>query len=104
LRQDPSRAGFCLAEARIRGNGSSPGVLLVQSVEDEAADVDDDVPMTLTELGDSIRRELGAEVLLAAATRLSRWQFQARQARRCRDGRILVATDAAHLLPPPARH
>ena len=80
------------------GLGSS-GVLLLQTVEDEAAEVDDDVPMPLTELGDSICRVLGAELPLAGATRLSRWQFQARQAERYRAGRVLVAGDAAHLLP-----
>jgi hypothetical protein len=55
--------------------------------------------MTLAELQDSIRRVLGADLPLAGATRLSRWQFQARQAGRYRDGRILLAGDAAHLLP-----
>ena len=55
--------------------------------------------MTLTEFQDSIRRVLGAELPLAEVTRLSRYGFQARQAERYRDGRILLAGDAAHQFP-----
>ncbi|WP_341770639.1 FAD-dependent monooxygenase [Actinomadura rubrisoli] len=36
---------------------------------------------------------------LGEPIRLSRYQFQARQAERYRDGRILLAGDAAHLFP-----
>jgi 2-polyprenyl-6-methoxyphenol hydroxylase-like FAD-dependent oxidoreductase len=74
-------------------------VLMVSTTEDEARDVDDDVPMTLTELRDSIRRVLGADFPLGEPRRLSRYRFQARQAGRYRDGRILLAGDAAHLFP-----
>ena len=74
-------------------------VLMVSTTEDEAREVDDDVPMTLTELQDSIRRVLGADFPLREPRRLSRYQFQARQADRYRDGRILLAGDAAHLFP-----
>ena len=55
--------------------------------------------MTLTEFQDSIRRVLGVDLPLGEATRLSRYQFQARQAERYRDGRILLAGDAAHQFP-----
>ncbi len=55
--------------------------------------------MTLTELQQSIRRVLGANLPLGEPIRLSRFTFQARQAERYRDGRILLAGDAAHLLP-----
>ena len=79
--------------------GSRSGVLLIQTTEDEPAEVDDDAPMTLTEFQDSIRRVLGAELPLGEATRLSRYGFQARQAERYRDGRILLAGDAAHQFP-----
>ncbi|TMR96264.1 FAD-dependent monooxygenase [Nonomuraea basaltis] len=74
-------------------------VLMVSTTEDEAREVDDDVPMTLAELQDSIRRVLGANFPLGEPRRLSRYQFQARQADRYRDGRILLAGDAAHLFP-----
>ena len=55
--------------------------------------------MTLTEFQDSIRRVLGAALPLGDVTRLSRYGFQARQAERYRDGRILLACDAAHQFP-----
>ncbi|MFF2131304.1 FAD-dependent monooxygenase [Streptomyces olivochromogenes] len=71
----------------------------VESIEVESTGVDDDAPMPLTELQDSIRRVLGANLPLGEPFRLSRYRFQARQARRYRDGRILLAGDAAHLFP-----
>lgn len=73
--------------------------MLVQTTEDEPAEVDDDTPMTLTEFQESIRRVLGADLPVAEVTRLSRYGFQARQAERYRDGRILLAGDAAHQFP-----
>jgi hypothetical protein len=75
------------------------GVLLVQTTEDEPAGADDDVPMTLTEFQESIRRVLGAELPVAEVFRLSRYGFQARLAERYRDRRILLAGDAAHQFP-----
>jgi 2-polyprenyl-6-methoxyphenol hydroxylase-like FAD-dependent oxidoreductase len=94
------RAGFTRTGHGVFAFGRvTQGVLLVHTTEEEHGEVDDDTPMTLAELQDSIRRVLGADLPLAEATRLSRWQFQARQAGRYRDGRILLAGDAAHLLP-----
>ena len=55
--------------------------------------------MTLTEFQQSIRRVLGAELPVAEVYRLSRYTFQARQAERYRDRRILLAGDAAHQFP-----
>lgn len=77
----------------------APGRVMIQTTEDEATAVDDDAPMSLAEFQGSIRRVLGAELPLAEVTRLSRYGFQARQAERYRDGRILVAGDAAHQFP-----
>ena len=57
--------------------------------------------MTVTELQDSIRRVLGAELPLGEPTRLTRFTFHARHAERYRAGRILVAGDAAHQFPAP---
>jgi hypothetical protein len=57
--------------------------------------------MTLTELRDSIRRVLGVDLPLGEPIRLTRFTFHARQVERYRDGRILVAGDAAHLFPAP---
>jgi 2-polyprenyl-6-methoxyphenol hydroxylase-like FAD-dependent oxidoreductase len=94
------RAGFTRTEHGVFAFGRiTQGGLLVHTTEEEPGEVDDDATMTLAELRDSIRRVLGADLPLAGATRLSRWQFQARQAGRYRDGRILLAGDAAHLLP-----
>jgi 2-polyprenyl-6-methoxyphenol hydroxylase-like FAD-dependent oxidoreductase len=78
----------------------SSGDLLVQTTEDDPAGSDDDAPMSLTEFQDSIRHVLGADLPLWEVTRLSRYGFQARQAERYRDGRILLAGDAAHQFPP----
>lgn len=94
------RAGFTQTDRGVFAMGQlADGVLLIQTTEDEADEVDDDVPMTLTELRDSIRRVLGVDLPLGEPIRLSRYQFQARQAQRYRDGRILVAGDSAHQFP-----
>jgi 2-polyprenyl-6-methoxyphenol hydroxylase-like FAD-dependent oxidoreductase len=94
--------GFTQTDRGVFAFGAlTSGGLLVQTTEDESAEVevDEDAPMTLTELQDSIRRVLGADLPLEAATRLSRYQFQARQAARYRERRILLAGDAAHQFP-----
>jgi 2-polyprenyl-6-methoxyphenol hydroxylase-like FAD-dependent oxidoreductase len=94
------RAGFTRTDHGVFAFGSlTSGVALIQTTEYEAAEVDDDAPMTLTELQDSIRRVLGADLPLGEPIRLSRYQFQARQAKRYRDRRILLAGDAAHQFP-----
>jgi 2-polyprenyl-6-methoxyphenol hydroxylase-like FAD-dependent oxidoreductase len=94
------RAGFTQTERGVFSFGSlASGALLVQTTEDVPAGAGDDAPMTLTEFQDSIRRVLGADLPLADVTRLSRYGFQARQAERYRDGRILLAGDAAHQFP-----
>ncbi|NUO96999.1 MAG: FAD-binding monooxygenase, partial [Nonomuraea sp.] len=94
-------AGFTRTDHGLFGLGSSPGSRSVSlyTIEDESTEYDDDVPMTVPELQDSIHRVLGARLPVAEATRLSRFTFKARQAERYRDGRILVAGDAAHLFP-----
>ena len=76
-----------------------PDVLLVSTNEDEPGEVDDDAPMDRTDFQDSIRRVLGADFPLGELIRLSRFQFQARQAVRYRAGRVLLAGDAAHQFP-----
>ena len=94
------RAGFTRTDRGVFGFGSlAHGGLLMQTTEDEPAEASDDAPMTLTEFQESIRRVLGADLPLGEVTRLSRYGFQARQAERYRDGRILLAGDAAHQFP-----
>jgi 2-polyprenyl-6-methoxyphenol hydroxylase-like FAD-dependent oxidoreductase len=95
------RAGFTRTGQGLLGVGSSPAATVVSlyTVEDETTEYDDDTPMTTTELQDSIRRVLGADLPVGEPIRLSRFTFKARQAERYRDGRIMLAGDAAHLFP-----
>ncbi|MEP6816146.1 MAG: FAD-dependent monooxygenase, partial [Marmoricola sp.] len=94
--------GFTRTEGGEFAVGSTnPALLGLFTSEDESADYDDDEPMTVTELRDSIRRVLGVDLPLGEPTRLTRFTFHARQVERYRDGRILLAGDAAHLFPAP---
>ncbi len=94
--------GFTRTERGEFAVGStSPAHMGLFTSEEESADYDDDEPMTVEELGDSIRRVLGVDLPLGEPTRLTRFTFHARQAERYRDGRILLAGDAAHLFPSP---
>ena len=94
--------GFTRTERGEFAQGSTnPALLGLYTSEDESADYDDDEPMTLTELRDSIRRVLGVDLPLGEPTRLTRFTFHDRQVERYRDGRILLAGDAAHLFPAP---
>lgn len=94
-------AGFTRTGQGLLGLGSSPAskVVSLYTIEDENTEYDDDTPMTVTELQDSIRRVLGADLPVGEPIRLSRFTFKARQAERYRDGRVLLAGDAAHLFP-----
>ena len=92
--------GFTPTERGVFATGSTdPTFLGVYTSEEESADYDDDEPMTVTELRDSIRRVLGVDLPLGEPTRLTRFTYHARHVERYRDGRILLAGDAAHLFP-----
>ncbi|WP_327585896.1 FAD-dependent monooxygenase [Nonomuraea sp. NBC_00507] len=95
------RAGFTRTDQGLFGVGASPDsqVVSLYTIEDESTEYDDDTPMTVTELQDSLRRVLGVNLPVGEAIRLSRFTFKARQAERYRHGRILLAGDAAHLFP-----
>ncbi len=94
--------GFTRTERGEFAVGSTdPSLLGLYTSEEESADYDDEEPMTLTELRNSIRRVLGVDLPLGEPTRLTRFTFHARHAERYRDGRILLAGDAAHLFPAP---
>ncbi|OUC97265.1 FAD-dependent monooxygenase [Streptosporangium minutum] len=95
------RAGFTRTDHGLFGLGSSPDskVVSLYTTEDESTEYDDDIPMTVAELQDGIRRVLGVNLPVGEAIRLSRFTFKARQAERYRQGRILLAGDAAHLFP-----
>ncbi|MFG3340714.1 FAD-dependent monooxygenase [Glycomyces sp. NPDC048151] len=94
-------AGFTRTERGLFGLAASPDSRTVSfyTTEDEAAEYDDDVPMTLDEVQDSVERVLGFRPPVHSPTRLSRFTFKARQAERYRDGRIFLAGDAAHQFP-----
>ncbi|WP_435111843.1 FAD-dependent monooxygenase [Nocardiopsis synnemataformans] len=95
------RAGFTRTEHGLLGVSASSDsrVASLYTVEDEATEYDDDAPMTVAELQGSLRRVLGMDMPLGEPVRLSRFTFKAHQAARYRDGRILLAGDAAHLFP-----
>lgn len=93
-------AGYTRTDGGVFAMGSlTPEILMVQTIEDETSGYDDQAPMTLDDLRESIRRVRGVDLPLGAPRRLSRYQHHARQAERYRAGRILLAGDAAHVLP-----
>ncbi|MGW1741777.1 FAD-dependent monooxygenase [Nocardia sp. NPDC001965] len=92
--------GFIRTERGAFGYGSlTPDMLMFSTTEDESTDIADDEPMTLTEFQDSVHRVLGKDIPLGEPLRLARFTFKDHQAETYRAGRILVAGDAAHLLP-----
>jgi hypothetical protein len=94
--------GFTRTERGEFALGSTnPEHMGVFTSEEEDAGYDDDEPMTVTEVRDSIRRVLGVDIPLGEPIRLTRFTFHARKVERYRDGRILLAGDAAHLFPSP---
>ncbi|MEC3957845.1 FAD-dependent monooxygenase [Nocardia sp. CDC153] len=94
------RGGFTRTDRGVLALASfTPEVLLVSATEDDPTAYDPDAPVTLTELRDSIRRVLGAELPLGEPIWLTRFYTQARQAERYRDRLVFLAGDAAHLFP-----
>ncbi|KIA60163.1 FAD-dependent monooxygenase [Nocardia vulneris] len=91
--------GFNRTDRGMFAFAPNPGGLFLQTVEDDTTDYDDDEPLTLAELADSVRRLLGVELPMSDPKRLSRFTFKDRQAETYRAGRVLLAGDAAHLLP-----
>jgi 2-polyprenyl-6-methoxyphenol hydroxylase-like FAD-dependent oxidoreductase len=96
----PLRPGITRTEHGVFAFGPlRRGVVLLQTTEDRAGDLDEEAPMTVTEFQESVRRVLGTALPLGKVTRLSRYTFQARQADHYRAGRVLLAGDAAHQFP-----
>ncbi|HVT70507.1 MAG TPA: FAD-dependent monooxygenase [Trebonia sp.] len=92
--------GFTWTASGMFGFGAlASGDVLMQTTEDQAAGAGERAPLSVAEFQASIRRVLGADLPLGEVSRLSRYQLQARQAERYRDGRILLAGDAAHQFP-----
>ncbi|NPC97449.1 FAD-dependent oxidoreductase [Nocardioides sp. zg-DK7169] len=94
--------GFTRTERGEFAAGSAqPGVLGVFTSEPDTGTHDDDEPMDVEEVRASVRRVLGVDLPLGEPIRLTRFTFHARQAERYREGRVLLAGDAAHLFPAP---
>ncbi|WP_280307511.1 FAD-dependent monooxygenase [Nocardia neocaledoniensis] len=98
----PISPGFTRTERGVFAIGPvdpAQRTMFFQTTEEDRTEYDNDDPLTLAELAASAHRVLGAELPLGDPIRLSRYQFQARRAERFRSGRVLLAGDAAHLLP-----
>jgi 2-polyprenyl-6-methoxyphenol hydroxylase-like FAD-dependent oxidoreductase len=92
--------GFTPTERGVFAVGSpDPERLGLYTSEEESVEYDDDDPMTVDEMRDSIRRVLGVFLPLGEPTRMTRFTFHARLVERYRDERILLVGDAAHLFP-----
>jgi 2-polyprenyl-6-methoxyphenol hydroxylase-like FAD-dependent oxidoreductase len=75
---------------------AAPDVYLITSHEEDPS-VDLRAPMDLAELRASVHRVLGAELPMSRPQWLSRTVGNSRLAERYREGRVLLAGDAAHL-------
>jgi 2-polyprenyl-6-methoxyphenol hydroxylase-like FAD-dependent oxidoreductase len=69
----------------------------IVSTQEEQPNADPAAPMTLDELSASVQRVLGAGLPMSDPIWLTRVVGNSRQADRYRDGRILLAGDAAHV-------
>ncbi|MGK5638847.1 FAD-dependent oxidoreductase [Streptomyces sp. URMC 126] len=79
-------------------HGPMPGRVL--TVEFDGPPVDRDAPVTAREIEDSLRRVTGVDVTVTAVHTATRFTDNARQASTYRDGRVLLAGDAAHVHSP----
>jgi len=72
----------------------------VLTVEFDGPPADRDTPITREELQASVRRVSGTDVTITAVHSATRFTDNTRQAPTYRDGRVLLAGDAAHVHPP----
>lgn len=79
---------------------SAPGVLRVSTGEFGVEPADAAAPAGVAELRDAARRLTGRDLDLPEPHWLARWGHRTRQAERYRDGRVLLAGDAAHVIFP----
>lgn len=91
--------GYTATERGVFACSGSEGTMGVYTAEVEETEYDDDVPMTLAELGASVRRVLGIDLPLGEPLRMTRFGYSAKQADGYRQGRVFLAGDAAHLFP-----
>jgi len=79
-------------------HGPTPGRML--TVEFDGPPADRDAPITAEELEDSFRRVSGADIRVKKVHSATRFTDNARQASTYRQGRVLLAGDAAHVHSP----
>ncbi len=89
--------GWIRTDRGMLVNGPGPRVV---TIEFDGPPPDRDIPVTVEELAGSLRRIGGWEVSLSNPDRLARFSDNARQVEHYRDGRILLAGDAAHVHSP----
>jgi len=106
--QVSTRAGgsYSLAWSRSLDTQAPPGAFIVSTREERAGDGEPqrsgaaeltEQPMTLEELGASIRRVVGGDLPMTDPSWLTRIVGNSRQADRYQAGRVLLAGDAAHI-------
>lgn len=91
--------GYTATERGVFACSGTDDAIGVYTAEVEAAEYDDDMPMTVEELAASVRRVLGIDLPLGEPLRMTRFGYSAKQAETYRAGRVFLAGDAAHLFP-----
>ncbi len=76
---------------------AAPRDAYIVSTQEEQPNADLTAPMTLDELRSSVHRVLGADLPMSDPVWLTRLRGNSRQAERYRQGRVLLAGDAAHV-------
>jgi 2-polyprenyl-6-methoxyphenol hydroxylase-like FAD-dependent oxidoreductase len=90
------RGSYTIGPLRAVDKNAPPEAYII-STQEEDPDADLTAPMTLGELRTSFARVLGADLPMSDPQWLTRLIGNSRQAERYRDGRILLAGDAAHI-------
>ena len=91
--------GYTATERGVFACSGLGGTMGIYTAEMETTEYDDDLPMTVAELGASVTRVLGIDLPLGEPLRMTRFGYSAKQADTYRDGRVFLAGDAAHLFP-----
>lgn len=98
---EPVAPGFTRTDGGVFAFAQLQTGRLVLNTVVEEPEAQSDGPVDEQEFARSMRRVLGGAIPLQDPGRLTRYQWHARKASRWRDGNVLLAGDAAHLLPSP---